>query len=213
MYKNCYHKSMFGKGNICVSKHMTGKVIFCGDSSSLSYAGSCDEILKSLYLNVGQLVENIFYDYSTGNIDDVAELLDHEYYEALAILMYNERVPNQEYYEGIRKLFTRAIEGLYKSVLQNKKYKNVLFQLEQCQEKISILDDTEKLNEYIKELNEERRRTMSVLPEASISASLPSLKPKYAIYLKRYGFPECGVFEADKLAAICEELEENNNTQ
>ena len=214
MFKNGKQKSMFGKGMLSEHQPMFGKVMVClasGSSIFSGMSGAYTDVLKDLYLNVGQYLESLFYNYSTGNIEEVAETLTREYYETLAVKLYKERQPNKEYYEGIRLIINRALEGLNKSILEHAELLRTLTQLEECKEKADILNDRDKLNEYINELNKSSGTQRHVFGAQSVTTIAAVLKPKYARYLELYGFPECGVFDVDKMAAICEELERENN--
>jgi hypothetical protein len=219
MYKSTKQKSMFGKGLLCNHHPMFGKVLMCSEGGTNNIfsgmSSSSSDMLKDLYLNVGQYLETLFHNYSLGRIDDVATTLTREYYEQLSVKLYKERQPNKEYYEGIRVIMNRALEGLNKSILEHAEFLKTLTQLQECQEKVDILNDADKLNEYIKELNQQSKSRHALFQSQEVTAMMAMLKPKYARYLELYGFPEGGIFEADKLAAICEELElengENNN--
>jgi hypothetical protein len=48
------------------------------------------------------------------------------------------------------------------------------------------------------------RRTL--FPETSIQVIAATVKPEYAQYIKRFGFPPGGVFEMDKLAMAMRDL-------
>ena len=65
-------------------------------------------------------------------------------------------------------------------------------------EKASILNDIDKLKEYINGL----RGTMYLLPDLNIKAPLATVKREYVEYIKLYGYPSGGIFDMDRLAAI-----------
>ena len=65
-------------------------------------------------------------------------------------------------------------------------------------EKASILDDIEKLKEYINSL----KKNMSLFPDIDITIVQAHIKSEYAEYIKLYGYPVGGVFDMDKLGEI-----------
>ena len=58
------------------------------------------------------------------------------------------------------------------------------------------MDDMNKLREYIRGLS----GSLSLFPDMYVTSIAATLKPEIAIYIQLYGFPDGGVFEADKLA-------------
>jgi hypothetical protein len=99
-------------------------------------------------------------------------------------------------YENIRVAITRALEGLYKSVLDYLDCKNMQLKLDSVTQRASILDNMDKLKEYINTLS----GSVNLFPDIAISAIAATLKPEIAEYIRLYGLPPACVFESDKLA-------------
>ena len=177
---------------------------------TITIENKCTYRLEDLYNNVVKFLEPLFYNYSTGNLDDVVSVLTQNYYEELAILLSNEKETSYEYtyYEKIRFILTRALEGLQKSVHKDIKNKNIEKELKNCLERCKILDDFDLLSEYVDEFN--KKNNFTIFENVVINTPSVSLKPRYLLYIKRYGFPECGIWEADKIAAIRLELGVND---
>jgi hypothetical protein len=87
-------------------------------------------------------------------------------------------------------------------VLKNSDLINAEEQLVRCKEKVSILGDPVKLRDYI----ESMKKSRVVFPEAVVQAPFARLKPQYAEYIRRYGFPDSGIFNPDLLGQIIDEL-------
>ena len=106
---------------------------------------------------------------------------------------------------AMRVTYTNTLDGLSRALVQYNKYLEALATIETLSKRVEILDDEEKLNEYIEQLNTSFRNfeLFDIDPVQSIGALL---KPEYAEYVKRYGIPDDGVFEADKLYDIMKEL-------
>ena len=204
MYKYRLHgKSMYGKGRLCDIKPMSGKVLLCSGAGMMG--GGC-AIYNDLYLEVGRCLEEIFYKYSLGRTEEVAAILTREYYEKVAAKLCQLQQPNNDTYEGIRMLINRVLEGINYSIYQAAENREMESELIKLRDQVEMLHDTERLNEYIQNLNEQNRKRLIRLPDQTVTAMAASLKPKYALYLQRYGFPEGGVFEVDRMALICKEL-------
>jgi hypothetical protein len=67
----------------------------------------------------------------------------------------------------------------------------------------SILYNVQLLKEYLETLT---KKTFTIFPEQKVSTSKIKLRPEYDVYIKRYGFPKNGAFNAEQLAEIINEL-------
>merc|ERR1711991_751937 len=143
-------------------------------------------------------INNLMYQFSLGNFDYVVANFTQVVYYNLSQELYKIREDANTYpdYETMRTNVVRSLEGLYKSVLLYKEHSSTLLQLEAQTEKASILDDMNKLREYIKGL----QGSISLFPDMYVTSIAATLKPEIAIYIQLYGFPEGGVFESEKLA-------------
>lgn len=150
--------------------------------------------------SVVQTVNTLMLEYSKGNFYTVANILTQSTYNKLSVSLSNLAVAANKYpdYETIRTSSTSALGGLYQSILQYSELVNVEAQLEISRERESILYDRVKLQEFINKLNQNKR----VFPDSKVQVTKATLKPEYAEYVKRYGFPEGAVFEPDKLATV-----------
>lgn len=163
-------------------------------------------IFRDLFGDVIKLVDN----YSKGNFEEVSNQLPRDRYEKLSRKLYTFPTNGSTELNNLRTVATSLLQGVQQSIFQYIEFMNTIDKLEKCQEKSSILKDRNKLNEYIKQLKNSNY-LFDVQPVQVISATL---KPEYAEYIKIHGFPEGGIFEADKLAVIQYRLgiiPENNN--
>lgn len=163
-------------------------------------------IFRDLFGDVIKLVDN----YSKGNFEEVSNQLPRDRYEKLSRKLYTFPTNGSTELNNLRTVATSLLQGVQQSIFQYIEFMNTIDKLEKCQEKSSILKDRNKLNEYIKQLKNSNY-LFDVQPVQVISATL---KQEYAEYIKIHGFPEGGIFEADKLAVIQYRLgiiPENNN--
>jgi len=80
------------------------------------------------------------------------------------------------------------------------KLQNAKENLTYLSDRVSILDDREKLQKYIDDLN--NKTHLSLFPDINIQAPMLTIKKEYDIYINLYGFPPGGVFNADLLGEI-----------
>ena len=163
-----------------------------------------EDLLKELYTNIGSSLNKLLTNYSAGNILAVrTELVEN--YETLAVTIRNNSKPEFLYYEVMRLLLSKTLDGMNQSIRQYLDYVETISKLEACNKFKSILDDPVKLEEYIRQLNG-RRYLFDVEPITMLGTIL---KPKYAEYIRLYGFPPGGVFKSEQLGDIIYKLERN----
>jgi hypothetical protein len=164
---------------------------------------SINQLIVTMFKKLAAVVQTInmlMLEYSKGNFYAVANILTQQTYNKLSIALSNLAVAANKYpdYETIRMSSTSALGGLYQSILQYSELVNVEAQLEVSRERESILYDKVKLQEFINKMNQNKR----VFADSKVQVTKATLKPEYAEYVKRYGFPEGAVFEPDKLAVV-----------
>lgn len=188
-------------GKLSVSQSsMFGKLIDTGDLKCLN----TEDLLKDLYTSIGASLNNLLQNYSSGNILAVkTELVDN--YESLAVTIRNNSKPEYLYYEIMRLLLSKTLDGMNQSIKQYLEYVETISKLEACTKIKDILDDPVRLAEYIRQLND-RKYLFTVEPITMIKTIL---KPKYAEYIRLYGFPEGGVFKSEQMGDIIYKLEKN----
>ena len=108
-------------------------------------------------------------------------------------------------YENIRIYTSDSLTSLNTAVRQYDALVKAEEKIASDAEKIAILLDPVKLQEYAQSF---LSRTRSILPEQSIRVMTARLKPHYARYVELYGFPPGGAFDPAKLSAIKIELGE-----
>jgi len=161
---------------------------------------SCNDLL-SMFNKLSRYIESIkilFYEYSLGNISMVANILNLKTYETISIELTKLSASSIKYpkYEQLRQNYAYAIAGLYQSLLQNLRINELQNRLNSALDKASILDNPERLKEYIKSFKS------AIFPDTSITIIKATIKPQYAEYIKLYGMPSGGVFDLNKLGEI-----------
>lgn len=149
-------------------------------------------------------IRTLLNEYAKGNFHAVANILTDTVYKKMSMDLLGLAANPQKFanYENLRLANTSALEGLYQSVLQHAALVDTELKLEKAKDYERILNDPKRLQEYIKMLNSRR----SLFPESNIQVIKATIKPEYAQYIKRFGFPPGGVFEMDKLAMAMRDL-------
>ena len=75
-------------------------------------------------------------------------------------------------------------------------------------EKVDTLQDINKLQAYITNLNLNLSSTISIFPNQTATIEKATMKPQYQIYIQRYGLPVNLLWDPILLGDILEELEE-----
>jgi hypothetical protein len=188
-----------GKSSVSQSS-MFGKLLDTTEAKCLN----TEDLLKELYTTIGASLNKLLTNYAAGNILAVrTELVEN--YDTLAVTIRNNSKPEFLYYEVMRLLLSKTLDGLNQSIKQYLEYVETISKLEACNKFKSILDDPVKLEEYIRQLND-RKYLFNVEPITTIRTIL---KPKYAEYIRLYGFPVGGVFKSEQLGDIIYKLERN----
>lgn len=195
MFKN--KASISGKASRNVSS-MFGKIEPVGTNKCLN----TEDLLKTLYNNVGYSLNNLLHNYSIGNIVDVKnELVEN--YDKLSVTILNNSKPEYLYYEIMRILLSKTLDGMNQSIRQYLELVETLSKLDTCNKYKTILDDPEKLKDYINELKN-RKYLFDTEPITMIKTVI---KPQYSAYINLYGFPSSGIFESIKMGDILYKLE------
>lgn len=180
---------------------MFGKI----NSTQNNNLKTSEDLLKILYTNVGSSLNNLIQNYSLGNLMEVSKELTVEKYNNLSVTFRNNSRPDNLYYEVIRLLFSKTLDGLMRSITQYIDLLNITSKLEECNKYKNILDDPTKLKEYIEKLAQQSY-LFDVEPITMIKATV---KQEYVEYIKLYGFPEGGIFDSVKLGNVIYKLENN----
>lgn len=189
-------------GKVTRSKSsMYGKL----DTSETSKCLSSEDLLKKLYVNVGASLNSLLQNYALGNFMEVKNELTMDKFNRLSVTFRNNSNPSYLYYEIVRLLFSKTLDGLMQSVNQYITLLDTTAKLEKCKVYNEILDDPEKLREHIEKLRNQKY-LFNVQPISMIETVI---KREYLEYIKLYGFPEGGIFKSDLLGDIIIRLENN----
>lgn len=176
-------------------------------SSASSTGTTSTSASMSMYKDLSAYVESIriiFEEYKLGRFNAVATILTQNVYQTYAVRLSNLSADPNKYseYESLRRSCVNSLHGMYQGVQQYEKILDLQNELELSKENEAILFDPVRLNAYIADLN----RPRFAFPDSTVTTIAATLKPEYAEYIALYGYPEGGVFDMDKLAAILKQL-------
>ena len=151
---------------------------------------------------------NSYINYLKGDLSSLPLNLTPENVLFLSNTFFNLRHPSllNTMYEKYRLFVTSIISSFENISLQVNTCKGIESQLNSALEKASILDDANKLKEYIQKL----KNTFQVIPDQIVSVPLATIKEPYNTYIKMFGFPQGMLWEPDKLAFVSQYLNIQN---
>ena len=194
--------------NIMVRRN--SNVLFSKSKAANGTAFSNDDVLnierveayKQLNVVIREL-DALMTQYAEGNISAVASTLTPDFFNKMALRLYSLKKNRSKFpdYEVVRLGFSNALEGLNRSAKQNALLINTQNERDNYLVSHNILHDRDKLLEYVESLNNQYtaifgdRQDMSLKVRATIGR-------EYTEYIRLYGLPIGGFFDADKLAQI-----------
>lgn len=168
------------------------------------------EIKKLLKSKFAVDIQNVINQYYLGNFNEVLKLLTKETMVYFSNLLYSYRKDSNIYptYEKVRLLLKLYLNGLTKCITQYLEIENIKITLSKCKERCKILDNMEKLQEYINGLNRTVNLFNSIPPINVVEAKILL---EHATYLRLYGYPIGGIFDTKLLNDIITEQNSKNN--
>ena len=159
---------------------------------------------RKLYDEVGGSLITLLDSYATGDFDHIASETSSKKFQDIGHILYKHATTARSArdFEKYRLAFASVLQGLQQSVIQYGLLTIGQHNLEQCQEKSSILDDMDKLKAYL----ESKKMQYGLFGEQTVTPIQAILKPQYARYKELYGLPDNMIFDPDKMAAILIEL-------
>jgi hypothetical protein len=143
-----------------------------------------------------------YSDLADGNFEALSAELTGEKFTQLSkeLFDFKSGLAVNSDYETIRRIIVTSFEALMRMVTTNIAYLELQNNYEVVFNRSKILDNIELLKEYIDALN--NSGNLSIIPEISIVAPFIELRPEIQAYIDKYGLPEDGVFNPDKLAEL-----------
>ena len=152
-----------------------------------------EPVLKSLDEKVGADIEILLNLYTSGNMSELKRVLTYEYYLKLALKLQNQKGDFSKVYTRHLSLIMSTLEGLYRGTILYDEYitknKQLEKQIEQCK----------------------NPPKQFILQGEATLKTVDAIRGELVIYIKLYGLPSGGVFDAGKLAVIMSNLASDAN--
>ena len=164
----------------------------------------CNElILINNYLSSPcfKIINELYQKFMNGNFEYVQKKLTLDKYNTLALDLYKLKIGNNKNYEKIRKNNVNSFESLNQSIIVYNKICQMEETIEQLREKLCIFDDINKIKEHLQKLQKSFK-----LISVNVRSPLYTVKREVVLYIRQYGYPENGIFDADKMGYIMENL-------
>lgn len=167
------------------------------------------QILRSnvdlqLNTNIARQLNRLLTMFSLGQYELLEQEYNNKQFIDISELIDKVNI-NTMFGSAMKILYGSALNGLSRALIQYNQYINALITIETLNQKVEILDDPDKLNDYIEQMNR-NVRDIELFDINPIQSIAPLLKPEYAEYVLRYGIPDDGLFDSDKLYQIMVEL-------
>lgn len=156
--------------------------------------------LETLYNNIFIKFSQIYNNIMNNNFDD--ELLTRENLQELSSRIYRLKIRNSIYYNSLLTLLQNYITIINKQIETYKTNQQLNIKIDKLTEENSILNDLEKLQEYINSL----LNSFNIFNEQNITLQTGiQIDKKYSIYVELYGYPKDGIFDYTKLQDIVDQ--------
>ncbi len=171
---------------------------------TISGSSTSDELVQIKNLltsNFAISIQNVIRFYYVGDFEMVLELLSKQNLVNYTRLIESYKKSSITYpsYESVRLVLKLYLQGLTKSIDQYLELQNSKTKVSALEERAAILDNMDKLQEYINGLNRTVNLFRNIQPVAVVEAKI---LPEHATYIKRYGYPVGGIFDVKLLNDI-----------
>ena len=149
---------------------------------------------KILSLDLDKNISDILNIASRGDFNEVSEKYKEEDFFDIFDNIDSKKKESESYehYEKIRNMSKRIVQSVWKSIYQFRELKTALGEIDALQEKAEILEDADKLKEYIENLT---KKIEPVIPDQTISLPVARIKEPYYTYIQVFGLPDKAQFD------------------
>lgn len=178
----------------------SGSAMFVPQDATISN----DELLNDIFQPILDELNTMFINYKNANFNEVDTELTLLKKERVSSKISSKVliVSDSQIQKNILTYISNSFGGIQQSILQYKELLSCIAQIQGLSEKVSILNDSDKLAAYIKSL----QNPTNIFDLPAVTTILATLKPQYTLYIERYGFPEGSVFDPILLGEILTEL-------
>jgi hypothetical protein len=196
MGRYCNSVSVFSSNTVTRGKGAITSNI-SGSNAAIQRSFTLNAILKEV-LNLLNVYLNY---YIVGDIDTLNNLLTSQQYLLLSNTLINMPFTDNTNVDLvlIRDGALKTLATLRGALFHAQNYRYIEEQYENAKERNQILDDVDKLREYIDELNHRLYNPDDIDNErlfvGQITAIAPTIDGTYLTYIKHFGYPQNSIFD------------------
>jgi hypothetical protein len=157
---------------------------------------SLNPVLKQMALNVTKLIKY----YIEGDMESLETNLTLDIYTRYSKILFSLKKNKVTDAEIVRRVVANSLATLFSAISVYQDFKLVRENNEQLKDRANILDDMDRLKDYLEYL--QQNTSTNVFGDHDITTTAASVDPEYIIYIQRHGYPLNGVFNPDLLGQI-----------
>ena len=171
------------------------------------FSGQMDGLARLVRSQPFQELNNFMNKLGLGDFQNLIDNFDLETFNALAVKLYALKTNRHPLYVRLLNYLNYCLTMLLVVEVNVGKEMVVLRrEVAKLTAENAVLYNVELLKKYLETLT---KKTFTIFPEQKVSTARIKLRPEYDVYIKRYGFPKNGAFNAEYLAEIIAELSAN----
>ena len=168
------------------------------------FSGQMDGLARLVRSQPFRELNNFMNQLGLGDFQNLIDNFDLETFNTLAVKLYALKTNTHPLYVRLLNYLNYCLTTLLiVEVNVGKELVILQREIKKLKAENSILYNVQLLKEYLETLT---KKTFTIFPEQKVSTSKIKLRPEYDMYIKRYGFPKNGAFNAEQLAEIINEL-------
>lgn len=171
------------------------------------YTDNTNIVLNSKLKRIARTLITYIDLYIEGKMEELEQVFTLEVYTNYSRALTSMRKNRLTDGEIVRRSIVNALSTLYSGLSVYKDYALLEQTNEQLRDRANILDDMERLKEYLEQLSSQ---AMALLGSHDITMSSANVNEEYILYIKEYGYPLNGVFDPEKLGIITRTLRNKN---
>jgi hypothetical protein len=171
------------------------------------YTDNTNIVLNSKLKRIARTLITYIDLYIEGKMEELEQVFTLEVYTNYSRVLTSMRKNRLTDGEIVRRSIVNALSTLYSGLSVYKDYALLEQTNEQLRDRANILDDMERLKEYLEQLSSQ---AMALLGSHDITMSSANVNEEYILYIKEYGYPLNGVFDPEKLGIITRTLRNKN---
>ena len=185
------------------------KTAFSSNAGSITgplsvFSGQMDGLARLVRSQPFRELNDFMNQLGLGDFQNLIDKFDLDTFNALAVKLYALKTNTHPLYVRLLNYLNYCLTTLLVVEVNVGKELVVLRrEIAKLKAENSILHNVELLKEYLEKLT---RKTFTIFNDQKVTTSRIKLRPEYDVYIKRYGFPKNGAFNAEQLAEIINEL-------